>query len=632
MKDAGIDASALSATLQIHRGEKRVDSFRAIAQLTTQWLSAHRFSRSTLDEHFFAKPEQLTSIVHFADEAVHSPGGQTRTWTKVAIQLCHLFADEIGAVVITSKSDSITRFLRCLSTVSECHGVDKTTVDSVLRRLNAITPDSRKSRTLKPSVISNQKFSDGLQESLQQFNEELRYLTVSQIEALEVSLRSRKLWVQGQAGTGKTIFAIEAAYRALRSGQRVLFVFRSTQFQHILTRILSKVSDTLNLLPHIDFMYMVRQVELHGQDSDAFWEIAKEHFPDLDRSAGVPAWDLAIVDDCGTFETHLPYRIPEVEQLATRTILLAAPDQIVSHIMFDLGSEIPEQGKDQGLGTLNNVAGILGQELTAPAGYDIVDLDQNIRNAGSIASFLDRFSEATVVAGVNTQGYLESHQTDWSDISNEIAKVVGKGLEHYPPRRIKVLVDPHLWHPALSHVSPEFHHDAREEIISQLDPLSSALLTATMGGSFLHTTMEANDELRDKLSDVNRDGPLFIATDGGSVFVINAGHLPPSQEKKVKEPFQSWGFGRRIDATGLLDPQALSDPFESSNAVLIYQAPLFIGMEADMVVYIRNENDLFENASLEPKMIERLSLARRQHHFLALSRAKHHLAVLNIQE
>ena len=631
MKDSSVKGTELIATLQIHRGEKRFDGYRAIAHLTTAWLLNHRFTRATLDEHFSARPEQLPNIVGFAELAVHSPQGQTRTWAKVAQQLGYLYSTEFAAVDNSAKTDPVTHYLHCLTTVSRDHGVDQLSVDSVLRTLNALTPPSRKSRTLKPSVMSDQKFSEGLRESLLEYNEELRYLTVSQIEALEASLQSRKLWVQGQAGTGKTIFAIEAAYRALRSGQRVLFIFRSTQFRYILSRILKDVAGTLFLLPHIDFMYMVRQVELHGQNSEAFWQIAKEHFPNLDRSAGVPAWDLAVVDDCGTFETHLPYRITEVEQLATRVLFLAAPDQIISHIMFDLGTELPEQDKDQGLGTLNKVAGLLDQKLAVPSGYDVVDLDKNVRNAGSIASYIAQYTDVTVMAGLHTEGYQQTHQTSWATISHDLTEVVGSALEHYPPGRVKVLVDPHLWHPELQQTTPENHHDAREALIARSDPLSGALLTATMGGSFLHTTMEADDELREKLSASRLEGPVFIATDGESVFVIPTEHLPATQQKRVVEPLRTWGFGRRVDARDLLDPQALRDPFESSHAVLIYQAPLFIGLESDMVVYVRNEHDPFEQTSLDAALIERLSLARRQHHFLALSRAKHHLVVLNIQ-
>jgi len=308
-------------------------------------------------------------------------------------------------------------------------------------------------------------------------------------------------------------------------------------------------------------MYLLRQVELHGQNSEAFWEIATEHFPVLDRSPRVPVWDLVIVDDCGTFETHLPHRISEVEHLATRVILLAAPDQIVSHIMFDLGTEVPERGKDQGLGTLNNVAGLLDQPLNAPDGYTIVDLDKNIRNAGRIAAFIGGFSEKTVVAGIHTDGYLHTRQTTWSSISNDLTGVVGKGLEHYPPGRIKVLVDPHLWHPELKNISPEQFHDAREALIAQLDPISAALLTATIGGSYLHTTMEADEELKQQLARSQLDGPIFIASDGESVLIIPPDHLLPSQQRQVVDPIHTWGFGRRVDARGLLDPQALRDPF-----------------------------------------------------------------------
>jgi len=112
--------------------------------------------------------------------------------------------------------------------------------------------------------------------------------------------------------------------------------------------------------------------------------------------------------------------------------------------------------------------------------------------------------------------------------------------------------------------------------------------------------MEADDELMHALAEHSGNRPVFIATDGETIHIVDLEELPLLQRNTLADVYCSWGFGGRVDARGLLESNALEDPFESTHAVLIYQAPLFIGMEADTVVYVRNAADQLALSSEAP--------------------------------
>ena len=50
---------------------------------------------------------------------------------------------------------------------------------------------------LETTTLSNIPFSDGLQTRLVHYNAELQFLTITQVQALEASLRYQHLWIQG---------------------------------------------------------------------------------------------------------------------------------------------------------------------------------------------------------------------------------------------------------------------------------------------------------------------------------------------------------------------------------------------------------------------------------------------------
>jgi len=258
------------------RAEGKYDDFRGISRASVAWLKTHRFTRATLETHFSARPEQILTIARFANPKIDKPSGQTRTWAKIAAALEILYHEQFESGEAPAQDPASTFFLSLLK-LNRSVQIETTNIRETIHLLDALTPKSRAPREFHSEVMSKAQFSEDLRESLLAYNEELRYLTVSQLDALDTCFRSRKLWLQGPAGSGKTVFAIEATYRALRAGSSVLFVFRSTQFRYILSRLLEPVAQSLYLLPHIDFMYLLRQVELHGHGSYAFWEIVEAY-------------------------------------------------------------------------------------------------------------------------------------------------------------------------------------------------------------------------------------------------------------------------------------------------------------------------------------------------------------------
>jgi len=433
------------AHLSVLRRAQQWHVFESIAAITFSWLSQHTFSASSLVDQLDIKPEQLAPLLGIEPKKSKV---QTRTWKKLVMALLmrneHLAG--LRAQKHEKKYDASDVLHWIQQTADALPEVVSDEYEDVLQKLDLLSPASRTSRAYTPEVLSETAFSEGLQESLQRMNSELQYLTVRQLEALEANLSSRRLWVQGPAGSGKTLFGVEAAYRALRAGLNVLIVFRSTQFRYVFSQLLGEVSENLWLLPHIDFMQLVRMIELYGSDSDAFQETLISNFPDLVNPLS-PVWDLVIVDDCGTFESHMPWRLLDIDKLSNRTIMLAAPDQIMSHIVFDYGSELPEEDLDESLGTLSQAAGVLDQELVAPDHYDVVHLGENIRNARSIVSYVEDVTQVRGNPGIREQGEQIVHPTTWDKLHDDLLAVTSNGLLAYPPTRIRVIIDPHIWHP-----------------------------------------------------------------------------------------------------------------------------------------------------------------------------------------
>ncbi len=489
-------------------------------------------------------------------------------------------------------------------------------VDDGLNRSGQFTsPD----RSYTENTLSNEKFSEGLRESLRRYNDELRYLTIEQVKALEEAHKHRHLWIQGPAGTGKTIFAVEAAYRALRAGLSVLIVYRSRQFEQVFFRLLADVGKELRLLLHLDFMYLLRQIETHGIDSSEFTIPAQELLALGDIRGRSPLFDLMIIDDCGTFEIQMPSLMKHASELAYRKIFLAAPDQILGHIMIDA----PYSASELLHVKPATIHSVLPQKLVAPDGYHCVSLTKNMRNAGAIVRHANTQLGIECEAGIRESGLVQTLSVQWDELHDTLLKLCSEALKSFPPHRIKILVDPFLEFPGFSELSNEEYCEQRDEILATLPPLTKAVLIAAQDGHFLHSTFECDEEdLAAVMEEYDGGDTYFIYTDGEEIGGIKVEDLDASKaDHRIETGFSNWTTPH-VDAKEILDENALLDPLQSVHAICIYSTPLFIGLEADVLIYLRGPNER-PNCSLTLEQRRNFQRARNDHHFMAVSRAKH---------
>ncbi|ODS24772.1 hypothetical protein AB835_01575 [Candidatus Endobugula sertula] len=483
-------------------------------------------------------------------------------------------------------------------------------------------------RQYQENTFSSTPFSNGLKEALKQFNAELTYLTIEQLQALESTRQYRHLWVQGAAGTGKTLFAIEAAYRALRAGLSVLIVYRSRQFETIFAELLKSAGQVPSLLLHLDFMYLLRQQELHGLHSGVFRQTAEELLPDSDLATEGYLFDLIIVDDCGTYETQMPTLMNYVDDLACRKIFLAAPEQIIDHIVFEFSEEPdPEIIND-------HITDIVTQKLSPPDHYFKVDLSKNIRNAEGILNYTNTVLKQDGIAGVCETGKVDTIRTDWEKFDDNLLTLCTELLQQFPPERIKILVDPSLIHPDVQRILPTGSIEEYQTLLGTMPSLTRAVLFASLSNNFLHSTFECEPEQIEELASQIVSSPAyFIYTDGeelGALAQPAFNHITCAND--FISGMDQW-MSPYIDAKKLLLPDVLHDPLQIAKAILIYPAPLFIGLESDVVIYVRNTHDGSEGfLSHRQHLLERLRKARASHHFLAMSRAKYCLVDMQVDK
>ncbi len=481
-------------------------------------------------------------------------------------------------------------------------------------------------RKTRSDMLSDIPFSEGLHQSLLSFNAELRYLTVEQVKALECALHHQHLWISGNAGTGKTIFAVEASYRALRAGLSVLIVFRTKQFLSIFSELLKPVNQKLSLLVHLDFMYLLRLLECHGADSDLFKNTSSEMLGSNPfKKTNQYVFDLVIVDDCGTYETRMPEFIEQINHIAYRKIFLAAPEQILEHFSF-------EKNNDDSINHSSEIYNLIPQVLHAPDTYFKITLDKNIRNSSRIVEYTHSTLGVLSKVGLLEQGSVTIQETDWQSLDNSIVTVCTELLHYFPPNRIRILVDPFIYHHDLETLSRPDDEMAYEDLMSRLPSLTRAILTAASGVSFLHSTFECEENgIHNLLSTSHQTQAYFIYTDGEEIGMVDNRQLPTHSNLDYFYAHYNQWISPHIDAKKILGNGALHDPLQPRNSILIYPVPLFIGLEADVVMYIHNHDDQVENQlSDKSQGIEVVKKARNAHHFLAMSRAKYHLVDMMI--
>lgn len=496
-------------------------------------------------------------------------------------------------------------------------------LETALAKLIAWTPPARLPSEVAIETLSDQRFSEGLADQLERFNSELQYLTIKQIEALESSFRHRRLWIEGPAGSGKTIVAIEMAYRALRAGNTCVIVYRSGQFDEIFRRLLSGAGGNLILLSHLDLVFILQEVARGGALADAIREITEDDETAWDVPDGQPLADLLIADDCGTYEASFRDVTAFVEQISHRSVLLAAPDQICGDIIVDGGF-----ANDAGVAALA-IERIENdrRDLCCPAGYVTVTLTENLRSARAIVDYSARLLQSAGRASVKVDGRANTIKTTWAQLEDVATAQLAELLTVFPASRIQILVDPYVTLPAEARAVRDAG-GGEGELSARFEPITAAILTAA-GGTFHNSVLQSDfgRDLEKQMAEHTDPGLKLYYTDDDRSFLVTTDNLDLSKLPSPQWPAPRRFSTPRVDAQAVLDDDALLVRYRTEDAIVVLPSPLFIGLEADAVLYVRSARDLFadgqHDAAAELKSI------RATHHFMAISRAR--LTIVDIQ-
>lgn len=596
------------------------EPFENVQMVLAAWIVTANLGKRALDSHLQMPTEQLVSICQAREQS----RAHTKTWARCAAGLlvshpelkdreAWASPDSIG-----SDAEGVTKAV--LGAIAEValpvRQRPRGTVEAALAKLIAWTPPARLPADFQADTLSQERFSEGLRDQLERFNAELQYLTIKQIEALESSFRHRRLWIEGPAGSGKTIVAIEMAYRALRAGHTCVIVYRSGQFDEIFRDLLSSVGGNLILISHLDFVHVLDQVGRGVELPEALREIGGDDEPEWAVPDGRLIADLLIADDCGTYEASFRDVIEFVTQISHRSVLLAAPDQICGDLIVD--------------GAFANDPGMLAaaiariendrRELCCPAGYVTVTLTENLRSARAIVAYSAKLLASAGQARVKVDGRVSALETTWGELEDAVAMQLVELLASFPASRIQVLVDPYLMLPL----------EAREiidsgggepELSKLYEPITTAIFVSA-SGTFQNTVLDADvaNDLATRIAEHTDPGLKLFYTDDEQAYLVTTDNLDLSKVKAPAWPVLRDQASPRVDARTILDNDALLVRYRTDDAIIVLPSPLFIGLEADAVLYVRNRQDRFAGVDLEHAGL--LQSIRATHHFMAASRAR----------
>jgi len=127
-------------------------------------------------------------------------------------------------------------------------------------------------------------------------DDELRQYTELQFGALESMQGNRRVLFEGQAGTGKTVLAIEAARRSLNSGSRVgLICFNRCLAGWLQKQIGFQANSWVGTLHAL--MIEVAGIRPPALPDAAFWAIDLPNLALENASSGPPRFDVIVIDE-----------------------------------------------------------------------------------------------------------------------------------------------------------------------------------------------------------------------------------------------------------------------------------------------------------------------------------------------
>ncbi|SFK75613.1 Part of AAA domain-containing protein [Paenibacillus sp. 1_12] len=149
-------------------------------------------------------------------------------------------------------------------------------------------------------------YVSSLNHIIEQTEKNLLKLTEEQIDRLSMASENPRILLQGGAGTGKTLLALEHAKRAVACGKRVMYIcFNKKLHQHLRYRIEQTDSWVLQGMHSGHFhgvlsdMLLEMQVQLPDKTDESiyFEKDLPEAFCDAAATYGFERYDLVVVDE-----------------------------------------------------------------------------------------------------------------------------------------------------------------------------------------------------------------------------------------------------------------------------------------------------------------------------------------------
>jgi hypothetical protein len=259
-------------------------------------------------------------------------------------------------------------------------------------------------------------------------SERLVQLTQEQHCILDALDEHARCLVQGGAGTGKTLLAVEAARRELRNGKRVLLLCFNRNLAGYLTAVLTKErskGDMVVASIHQFMDQLIRRSTLFGEfqqlrttanDKELFARLYSEYAQLATLEPGFVPFDIAIID--------------ETQDIMTEGVL----DVIDGCLKGGL-----ESGRWRAFYDANNQAAVYGAfepsalERLQRFGRTFI-LTLNCRNTRQIADETAMLAAPRVVARARTEGipveyaWYDSPQEQSAKLRQLLRRLVGEGI------------------------------------------------------------------------------------------------------------------------------------------------------------------------------------------------------------
>ncbi len=481
-----------------------------------------------------------------------------------------------------------------------------------------------KSRQIEESHCCD---SNELIKSLERYRQEARYTTINHIKSLTKYLSHRRLWIHGDPGTGKKCFAAEAAYRALRAGSRTLIVHSSRSSKRKIQHILQNVDQNLTLYSHRQLAkFMSAQwPSFNGYDNPQ---------PSRNNKANPTKthqhhcyWDLVIIDDWDQLSQKNDVSLEIIEQLSYKILVLSSSN----HTSYKTPKKLNTTSTPT---THFRPRNINANTTVTSECYYLISLTDNIRSTRSVANYLSSLSNTPITSGISENGQVLEITTHKRSLVNRLLLLIEESLRTYSPSQILIIVDPDVVDPDIAVTTPVFTLNATDlsrnaGTEKMASSLASALALAADNAS-TRRSIDYDEQFELSLEHSNSEvQPTLLATNGRQVktFRLRMNHFARAESLAIHGNVHCQ---TDVDASKLLNSFSLSDP-KNKNAILILQKYLATGMEAELVIYIRNDTDANAMQTGKSESSNESMSPRTRSHLVPMSCATHQLIDLRVQ-